>query len=275
MGRILLISSWVARGHVGVSAAVPVLTALGVESIALPTIMLSNHPGHRHCAGAGVPIAQLEVMLDAVADNGWLADVAAVSTGYFPTHEHVDFAATAIARVAAANTSVHVCCDPVLGDDPGGLYVGEEVARAIKDRLLPLADSITPNRFELAWLSEQPVESPAEAATAARSLNPALTLATSVPLGANGLANVAVTAQAAWTTASPRRDGVPHGTGDAFAAAFLAALVTGDSVAEALAKASGQIDALIDASAGADELQLTSLRGGWPAAEHVPARALC
>lgn len=275
MSRILAISSWVARGHVGLSATTPVLMALRTECIALPTVMLSNHPAHRHCAGASVPVAQLEVMLDAVADNGWLGEIAAVLTGYFPAPEHVAFAAAAIARVAAVNGDVHVCCDPVLGDNPGGLYVGADVARAIKERLLPLAHSITPNRFELEWLSGRQVASAAEARDAARTLGTAITLATSVPDGPDRLATVAVTPEAAWMTTTPRREGVPHGTGDALAAAFLAALMAGGSVEVALAAASGQVDALIAASSGSDELQIASSLGHWPSAAPAGATAMC
>ena len=46
MARILAISSQVVRGHVGLSAIVPALQRLGHEVLPIPTIILSNHPGH-------------------------------------------------------------------------------------------------------------------------------------------------------------------------------------------------------------------------------------
>ena len=49
--RLLSISSQVAFGPVGNSAAVPALQARGHEVLAIPTIMLSNHPGHGPPAG--------------------------------------------------------------------------------------------------------------------------------------------------------------------------------------------------------------------------------
>jgi pyridoxine kinase len=171
--------------------------------------------------------------------------------------------------VQARNARVHVCCDPVLGDDPAGLYVTEQVAAAVQSQLLPLSRSITPNRFELEWLSGQHVQSASDAVTAARALGLPLALVTSVPASPDELCNVAVTATEAWTTSAPLRQGVPHGTGDALAAAFLAAQLSGLPVPESLASAVGGIEAIVAASLGRDELQLATSRAAWSA----PARA--
>ena len=99
MARIMVISSQVARGHVGLSAIVPACQALGHEVIALPTILLSNHPGHPHASGERIAPAALERMLDALDANSWLSDIDAVLTGYLPSAEHVQFAVEAVTRV--------------------------------------------------------------------------------------------------------------------------------------------------------------------------------
>ena len=132
MARILAISSQVARGTVGLSIIVPALHALGHEVIALPTVILSNHPGHAHSAGQPVAPHTLHKMLDALKANGWLTGINAVLTGYLPSIEHVAFAATAIKSAHAANPRkrVMVLCDPVLGDDPKGLYIDARAAAA-------------------------------------------------------------------------------------------------------------------------------------------------
>lgn len=270
MPRVLVISSMVAWGHVGVSAIVPILQGLACETVALPTVLLSNHPGHARFAGQPVPVKQLEDMIEALDGNGWLRDIDAVLTGYFPTAAHVSFAAGAVRQVQARNARVHVCCDPVLGDDPAGLYVPEQVAAAVQSQLLPLSRSITPNRFELEWLSGQPVQSPSEAVMAARALGLPLALVTSVPASPDELRNVAVTAGEAWTTSAPLRQGVPHGTGDALSAAFLAAQLSGSPVPESLARAAGSIEAIVAASLGRDELQLATCRAAWSAPAMAP-----
>lgn len=256
----------VARGHVGVSAAVPVLNGSGVEAIAVPTVLLSNHPGHPRFAGMHLPVEELQNIVDALDANAWLSDIDAVLTGYFPTSAHVTFAASAIARVKAKRPDVLVCCDPVLGDNPAGLYVNVAVASAVRSELLPCSNLTTPNAFELSWLTGRPATTIDEAVHAARLLPAATVLATSVPAGPEQLANVVTAPGAAWSSRSPLQRDVPHGTGDAMAAAFLAAVLHGAPVDCALAKAAGCMDELVSQSAGQTELQLVQSRDRWTAA---------
>ena len=153
MARILAISSHVARGHVGLSAIVPACQALGHDVTALPTINLSNHPGHPHASGERIAPAVLSRMLDALAANGWLADIDSVLTGYLPSAEHVAFAADTIDRIRALSPSVVVFCDAILGDVPKGLYIAPEAAAALRDQLLHRADVLKANAFEIGWLA--------------------------------------------------------------------------------------------------------------------------
>ena len=72
MARVLAISSYVAFGSVGLAAIVPALHWLGHEVIALPTVVLSNHPGYPRFAGEAIPAAQIGAMLDAWRPTaGW------------------------------------------------------------------------------------------------------------------------------------------------------------------------------------------------------------
>lgn len=260
MPKILAVSSTVARGHIGLSSVVPVLNGFGADAISIPTILLSNHPGHARFAGMQVPAAHILAMIDALEANGWLREIDAVLTGYFPSAEHVAAAASVISRLRAALPSVLVCCDPVLGDHPDGLYVSEAVAAAVRDQLLPLSSMITPNVYELEWLTGRRVGSVLEAAGAAAATRTETVLVTSVPDGAGQVANVAAGKNGVWQTSSPLRENVPHGTGDAMAAAFLATIIQDGDASAALATATGFLDALVDASAGHDELQLVAAR---------------
>ncbi|SNS97705.1 hypothetical protein [Antarctobacter heliothermus] len=95
MARVLILSSWVAHGHVGLCAGVPALQALGHTVTQLPTVMLSNHPGWPQVAGAPVPPECLYEMMAALAANGWLTEQDALLVGYLPTPAHVVVAADA------------------------------------------------------------------------------------------------------------------------------------------------------------------------------------
>ena len=152
MARILAISSQVVRGHVGLAADVPALQSLGHEVWALPTVLLASRPGLGRLQRYELPQPDLAAMLEALEADGCWPTLDAVFTGYFPSPGSVQVAAEAIARVKAANPRVLVCVDPILGD-AGRLYVAQETAEAIRDRLIPLADIATPNLFELTWLT--------------------------------------------------------------------------------------------------------------------------
>jgi pyridoxine kinase len=261
MARYLVISSQVAHGHVGLSAIVPALHALGHEVIALPTVLLSNHPGHAHVAGERVAPELLNRMLAALAANHRLDDIDAVLTGYLPTVEHVRFAAAAVDRVRHLRPGVPYFCDPVLGDDPNGLYIDAAAAQAIRTTLLPPAQTILPNRFELTWLSGHPVTDADSAVTAARALGSGRVIATSIPGADDTVLTMQIDA-AIRLCRVPRRDRVPHGTGDLLSAL----LVAGRSLGEAV----GGVDAAISKSVGHDELQLGPALLAWRDATAIP-----
>lgn len=276
MARVLAISSEVVRGHVGNTAARVALQALGHEVWALPTIVLSNHPGHGHVSGTRLDPAALTGMVEALDRNGWLGEVDAVMTGYLPSAEHVEVARQAIEWVRAKRTDARVLIDPILGDHPKGLYLDQRAAEAIRDRLLPLADVATPNAFELGWLTGVPVVNGDEATLAAARLGVSMVLATSVPGGLERLLNLL------WTKAPPARIGipvarrpkVPNGTGDLLAALFLGHWLAGEEVATALGRAVAGVEAAIAASPGADELRLVASRAAWVNTQPLPVKPL-
>jgi len=256
--RVMILSSFVAHGHVGLSAGQPVLQALGHEVTALPTVILSNHPGWPQAAGSPVPPDRLAAMVDALAANGWLAGHDALLSGYLPTPAHVAFAADLATRMRAARPGLRIVVDPILGDAPKGLYLDAAAARAIRDRLLPLADILTPNAFELGWLTGAPTDTLETATAAAARLAPRVIL-TSPPMGPHqtGLLD----GPDLYVTA--KRGDVPHGVGDALAAMIAAGLAPGTAL--------GHLDALIAASLGADHLQIVPARARWTAAPAIPA----
>ena len=274
MARILAISSFVAHGHVGLSAILPALTRLGHEVIALPTILLSNHPGQARFAGTEVDPASLRRMLDALDANGCLAETDAVMTGYMPSPAHVRFAQDAVTRVRTRPAGALILVDPIIGDDPKGLYVDKAVAVAIRDQLLPIADVATPNRFELGWLAGRPVEGLESALAASEALVVPVMLATSIPAPQNRLATVLIDNGHAHACVVPRLDGVPHGTGDFLAALFMAARLRGASNVEALAVAAGGTATAIAASQGFRELQLVASQEVWSGAPPLAVEAL-
>lgn len=219
--RVLCISSQVVWGPVGNSAAVPALQARGHEVLPLPTITLSNHPGHGAPQGFRTQVEDMARMFTALEGLGALKQVDAVLTGYFASPEQVEEVAECLKRIE----SPYVLVDPVMGDH-GRLYVPEAVARAIRAHLVPLANCITPNGFELSWLSGRDVDDEESAIAAAQCLGLGEVLATSIPAKGGKLSTLLVTEEQVHAVATPKLSGVPHGTGDFLSGLYLAARLT-------------------------------------------------
>jgi pyridoxine kinase len=271
MARVIAISSHVAFGSVGLAAIVPALHWLGHEVIAVPTVVLSNHPGYPRFAGDAVPAERIASMLDAMESNGWFADTAAVLTGYLPSPDHVLIARHAVGRVKAANPAAIYLCDPVFGDEPDGVYVPAGIPTALRDELLPLADVTTPNRFELSWLSGLPVTGPEEARLAAASLRTPQVLSTSIPAPDNRLANILFEEDRGLACYVRRRNSAPHGTGDLLSAMFLGNRLNNFSLSYCLGAAASAVDASVAASMGRTELPLASTSALWASARVLAA----
>lgn len=268
MAKVLSISSQVVYGHVGNSTAAFVLQRMGHEVLAVPTVLLSNRPGYKAIAGERTDPERLDAMLKAALANGWLDGVGAILTGYIPSPRHAAFCESWVARIKALNPRAIYLCDPIIGDEPAGVYVDEAAAIAIRDRLLPLAGIVMPNAFELGWLSGRPVPDAASAILAARSLGRPTVVVTSAPGDApETIANILVEAGGAAATQSPRRIVKAHGTGDFLASIFLAHRLNGLEPGLALRAAAAAMDGILDRSDGRGELALIETQDRWAASD--------
>jgi pyridoxine kinase len=246
MARVLCISSQTVYGPVGNSAAVPALQAEGHEVMQIPTVILSNHPGHGKPAGQSTSAELLEDMFAALNGINAFEDLNAVMTGYFTSAAQVIAAAKQITALKAGNESLHVLVDPVIGDH-GALYVPIEVAEAIRDRLLPLATITTPNLFELKWLI---------GFESVPNLGVIETIVTSVPQGANHFETILHVNGKHVSHTMQRHANVPHGTGDYLAGCYLAQRLK-LSPEEAFHMAMAQLESAIENSLGKAILRVT------------------
>ncbi|MBI1406666.1 MAG: pyridoxine kinase [Caulobacter sp.] len=243
MPMALLLSSHVAGSRVGGSAQALALAQFKIDPVHVPTVLYGRHPGWGAPGGAQVPIEAFEGMLDGIEANGLFGMTDLVITGYFASVEQVRAAGRAIDAVRAApregafSRKPYVVVDPVMGDAGKGLYVSAEIAQAIQDDLIPRADLITPNAWEMQRLSGADARDPASAMRAARLLGkPALV--SSVQRGGE-IGVVYADRREAWLAAHQKADNVPSGTGDLLAALFAAAMIEGQTASYGLARAVG------------------------------------
>jgi pyridoxine kinase len=247
--QILSISSQVAYGPVGNSASVPALQAAGFTVSQVPTIILSNHPGLGKPSGVKLPAAELEAILKSLDGLGVLDSCVGVMAGYFADADQIQIAASFVRQMKQKNSFLYILVDPVLGDD-NSLYVSNEVANAIRDELLPLATCITPNRFELAWLTNKSITNKAGALIAAAELPGIEVLATSIPIDHQTLATLAISKGDCAETNTSVKLSVPHGTGDFLAGLYLAARLNGYEPNGALKLSSAILESAISRSLG-------------------------
>lgn len=257
---VLTLQSSVAYGHVGNSAAAFVLQRAGRDVVRIDTVRFSNHPKHGGYAGAATPAAEIDALVDGLAERGFLAEVGAVLSGYLGTAENAYAVRRAVDATKAARPDAIYCLDPVIGDRPAGRFVAADIPAAIAEALLPAADILTPNAFELELLSGLPVHDRTQAIAAARAL-PMAGQGCVVVTGLhadNEIETLAVTAEAAWSVATPRVDAPAYGAGDIFCALFLARRLEGRTVEAAASQAASGVHALFEETRrlGAPELAL-------------------
>ena len=238
--NILSIQSEVVYGHVGQAAARFALQRLGHEVWAVPSVLLSSHAGYAAVAGEPVAADLMARLIGGLEVNGWLDTCDAVLSGYLGQADQAQVVADAVRQMKRGNAHALYCLDPVFGDE-GRAYAKRGVAEAMAKMLLPLADIVTPNAFELASLASVPVRNAQEALEAARRLGRPCVVATSVPDGEERIGTLVVTGDEAWFLSTPRLANVPHGAGDLLAALFLGHRLQDVPVKDALTRAAATV----------------------------------
>jgi pyridoxine kinase len=238
----LILSSFVSASRIGGGAQQYVLAAHRIDPVLAPTVLFGRSPALGAAGEVTAPDVLRRMLADIEAD-AIFGEVDLVITGYFASPEQVEIASGLLKRVRAASSRQPVVIvDPVMGDEPKGLYVASAIAEAIAAELAPLADWITPNLFELGRLAGAPLSDAASAAAACRRLG-RRALVTSVPAGPDEIGMLYCDEHEAVLFAHPKVRRAPNGTGDLVTASFGAGLVEGLSplaAAERAARAAAE-----------------------------------
>jgi len=255
MKTALVISSFVAASRVGATASAFCLRRLGVETIVLPTTVLGRHPGWGDPGGKALETKHLRDMWAAIKKQNLTID--AVMTGYLAADDHVELAAEIIGDVKTSNPEAIVLVDPVMGDN-GRLYLPENRALAIKETLLPLANFLTPNVWELSWLTEQSADKRKDVLQAVQHI-PCAALVTSVE-HEDKIGAVYSDSTRQLFVSHKKFKTVPHGGGDTLAAAFLAHRLNGRTESDSLARSVASIFDILSAAVESDAGELPIVR---------------
>uniref|UniRef100_A0A4W2I866 Pyridoxal kinase n=1 Tax=Bos indicus x Bos taurus TaxID=30522 RepID=A0A4W2I866_BOBOX len=135
--RVLSIQSHVVRGYVGNRAATFPLQVLGFEVDAVNSVQFSNHTGYSHWKGQVLNSDELQELYDGLKLN---------------SVNQYDYVLTV--------------CDPVMGDQrdgEGAMYVPDDLLPVYREKVVPVADIITPNQFEAELLTGRKIHTQEEA----------------------------------------------------------------------------------------------------------------
>ncbi|WP_338833369.1 pyridoxal kinase PdxY [Bradyrhizobium septentrionale] len=266
---VISIQSQVAWGHVGNSAAIFPIQLHGIDVVAVPTTLLSNRPGYSTIRGRVLDVQLVADLLRGIEERGAVESARMILSGYLGSADIALDVADFVNRAKAANPALLYCCDPVLGDRDRGMFVRPDIPPLVRDQLCPLADIITPNHFEFEFLCGARVTTTDEIVAQARELmarGPASIVITNAEIAGTPDGEIETLAiertgpdsVGAWRVRTPRVPISPSGTGDLFAALFVAARVRGLETPDALSHAASGIHGVLQRTAqrGTEEMRI-------------------
>jgi pyridoxine kinase len=221
---------------VGNKAAVFPLQLLGFEVDVVNSVHFSNHTGYvGGFEGDVLKGDQLRAILSGLERNGLLSDVGHLLTGYIGSESFLSAVLDVLATLRKERP-VRFVCDPVLGDR-GKFYVPEELVPLYREKVIPQADVLTPNQFEveqLTGINIKSIDDALKACNVLHDMGPSLVFITSMELAAevrdNSMTMLASqrTADAThvWRIDCPVFPGQFTGTGDLCASLLLAHTAT-------------------------------------------------
>lgn len=274
--RILSIQSAVAYGHVGNSAAVFPLQRLGHEVMPVNTVLFSNHTGYGAWRGPLISGDDVREVVTGIQERGGLDDTALVISGYQGGSSIGDAILEAVAKAREANPQVLYSCDPVLGNATSGCFVSPEVQELIRDRVVQHADIITPNQFELGFIthtSPQTLDQVLDSVRKAQEIGPKTVLVTSVSTPetpADSIQMLAVSGDEAYLVTTPRLPLKANGSGDVTQALFASHFAAGQSLKQALELTTASVYELLEntLASGQRELQLVESQQAYVEPKH-------
>ncbi|MBU3995831.1 MAG: pyridoxal kinase PdxY [Actinobacteria bacterium] len=275
--RILSIQSSVSYGHVGNSAAVFPLQRMGHEVMPVYTVVFSNHTGYGSWGGPLLTGDNVRDIVRGIDDRGGLNDVQLVLSGYQGGNDIGDAILDAVALVKQRNPEAIYACDPVLGSASSGCFVAPEVQSLIRDRVVPQADLITPNQFELGFITGTDpltLEDTLASVDQVRARGPQTVLVTSVmrpdrPEGT--IEMLAVDGDGAWIVQTPHLPFKANGSGDVTTALFATLLRESGDLAGSLARTAASVFELLEntINSGERELQLIESQEAYVHPKHA------
>ncbi|XP_039293667.1 pyridoxal kinase [Nilaparvata lugens] len=278
-GRILSIQSHVVAGYVGNKCATFPLQTLGFEVDAINSVQLSNHTGYTIVKGQILNEKNLDDLISGLIENS-LHDYSHLLTGYVGSPTFLTEISKTVGELRKKNPKLVYVCDPVMGDN-GRMYVPESLLEIYKTCIIPLADIITPNHYELELLTGKPVKSIQDAWVAIDKLHDKGCKTVVISSTDLGTENTLLAIASSKTNGKRERilmnipllDANFTGTGDLFTALFLAWMTkTGNNLQLSLEKTIDTEQAILKRTLS--RAKSLAGAGNKPSREHLELRLI-
>lgn len=240
--RVAAIHDMSGFGRCSLTVAIPVLSAMGVQCCPLPTAFLSTHTG----GFTGFTFLDMTEEMPKVAAHWQELDLCfhAIYSGFLASERQIGIVSDFIRTFRRSDTLVVI--DPVMGDDGKAYQTYTSALCSGMTHLAELADVITPNLTEAAFLLGRPYDQLPQEEAGLQELVRELGLhgrrsvvLTGVSLSPGKTGAMCFDAKTS-RTETVQVDMIAHpllGTGDIFASVLTGALVRGDTLFSAAAQA--------------------------------------
>lgn len=263
MHGIISIQSHVVYGCAGNSSAIFPLQRLGFNVWPIHTVQFSNHTQYKQ-GWKGTILAEggITELFDGLNNIDATSKILAVISGYLGSGNQAIEIFDNLQRVKKSKPNILYICDPVMGDPKKGCIVPPEVTKALCNNLLPCADIITPNQFELSQLTNiniTDLESAILACKEAQKLGPSLIL----------VKHLHYTSTNAYTMLMASKEGVylierplinfdrePVGVGDLITSLFVGNLLSTDNAITAFEKTNQAVYQILKTTKELNEWEL-------------------
>ncbi len=266
--HILSIQSHVAFGYVGNRAAVFPLQRMGFDVSAINTVQFSNHTGYGSWTGDIFTGEHIQSIIDGMTERNAFKKTSALLSGYMGDADLGTVIVKTAKQLKSQNSRLIYCCDPVIGDVGRGVFVKPQVAEFIKEEAVDAADILTPNQFELEYLTDEKIlhlDDVLRACEKIRERGPRTVLVTSLcreETAPDMIEMLLDQEHGSWLVRTPKLkiNPEPNGAGDATAAIFLANVLMRRAPAESLAHVAGAIFSIFEETYQAQSRELQLIR---------------
>lgn len=253
--RIVTVQDISCLGQCSITVALPVLSALGVETAILPSAILSTHSGGFQNYAVHDLTEEMPKIVEHWTREGLEFD--AIYTGYIGNARQFD---TILRLRKLLKPNGFLAVDPAMADH-GKLYKGlnSEIVRGMR-KLVSIAKVILPNLTEACFLLDKPYMDGMEKnlseiqdlAKELSRLGPRYSIITGVVFSDDEIGSLCYDKETdRFTEARAKRYPKSyHGTGDLFSSVCIGNLVLGETIEKAMSQAADFVSKAIDETVG-------------------------